>query len=143
MELLMDIHGRESLFAGRVPKTPEEWLKSMSLMLGSAPQAFARRGRHDRRLQLSRKGRKGLSSASPVSDAFQPDISAGIATLTLETVQSILNTRMTQSSPSKPSKESRRQQSSNPLLSQRQSLLETQWSKSHSLATSQGPDARI
>lgn len=134
MELLMDIHGRESFFAGRVPKTPEEWLKSMSLMLGSAPQAFARRGRRDRGLHLSRKGPKGLSSASPVSDAFQPDISdAGIATLTVETVQSILNTRMTESSPSKSSKESGHQQSSDPVFSQRQSLLATQWSKSHKM----------
>ena len=137
MELLLDFHGRESFFAGRVPKTPEEWLKSMSLMLGSAPHVFAQRGRHSRGLQLSRKGPKGLSSPSPVSDAFQPDIShAGHAVLTVETVQSILNARRTQSHAWKPSKEPQRQQSaerSKPLSSQRQSLLESQWSKSHKM----------
>ena len=45
MELVMDIHTREAMFSGRLPQTPEEWLKSMALMLGASPQNFARSSR--------------------------------------------------------------------------------------------------
>jgi hypothetical protein len=135
MELLMDIHGRDSFFAGKVPTTPEEWEKCMILMLGAAPESYARRGRRGRRdrgLHHSKKGPKGFTttSASPVSDSFRSD--PDHPTLSVENVHVILNARMYQSKPSEGLQQSS-EGLSGETSSDRQRLLQTQWSKSHKM----------
>jgi hypothetical protein len=115
----------------------------MTLMLGAAPQSFARagkRGRRDRGLHHSTKGPKGFTttSASPVSDSFNSNFSGpSTPTLSVENVQIILNTKTSQALASKPSKDRKGQSSlelqSRERLSERQSLLQSQWSKSHKM----------
>jgi hypothetical protein len=134
MELLMDVHGRDSFFAGKVPKTPEEWEKCMMLMLGTAPESYARggrRGRRDRGLHHSKKGPKGFTatSATPVSDSFQSN--SDHPTLSVENVHVILNTQMYQSRVSEASKSKAPQGQQS---SERQGVLKSQWSKSHKLS---------
>ena len=55
MELIVDIHTRENIFAGRVPKTPEEALKTTSLMLGASAVTFAKNTRLPK-MKLSKNG---------------------------------------------------------------------------------------
>jgi hypothetical protein len=71
MKMIMDIHTRERLFAGRVPKTPAESVTCMNLMLGISPASYARSGRRRPGIQQSRRGPKGLTTNSPVTDVFR------------------------------------------------------------------------
>ena len=123
MELVMDIHSRESMFLGQVPKTPEQWLKSMTLMLGAAPESFARATRISQ-LKMSKKGPKTMSFTSPVSDIFHEEYFAtGNAALTLDTVQKLLDEENTpailNAIAAKPN--------------EARSLLHKQWAKSHKM----------
>jgi hypothetical protein len=123
MELIMDIHSRESMFLGQVPKTPEQWLKSMTLMLGVAPESFARFTRVNQ-LKFSKKGPKMMSSKSPLSDIFQDEYFAtGNAALTLETVQKLLDEEKTPTISIAVAAKS----------SEARSLLHKQWTKSHKM----------
>lgn len=123
MELVMDIHTREAMFSGRLPQTPEEWLKSMALMLGASPQNFARSSRLGN-LKMSRKGPKAMTSTSPVADVFHNEYFAtGNATLTLETVQKLLGNWKGPTTSTV----------SENVSDRPQSLLQTQWAKSHKI----------
>jgi hypothetical protein len=126
MELFMDIHTREAIFAGRVPKRPEDWLKSTMLMLGAAPNTVASIGRRmprSGRIEHARHGPRGFNSASPVSDVFSKDyFSNGNVTLSYETVQNLVETWLQKSG----------------VVIKRQhneeaSFLQTQWKKSHKM----------
>jgi hypothetical protein len=138
MELLMDIHNRDSLFAGKVPKTPEEWKKTMSLMLGASLESVAqqgRKGKRDHGMRPSKKGPKGLAttSVSPVFDSFLSDHSH--PKLSVENVHVILSSRMSQTQATKPSKQLQPHHSSRER--ERQTLLQSQWSKSHKMTSLQ------
>ena len=123
MELVMDIHTREAMFSGRLPQTPEEWLKSMVLMLGASPQNFARSSTIGK-FKLSKKGPKAMTSTSPVSDVFHNEYFAtGNATLTLDTVQKLLDNWKGPTASAVMEGDSGRTQS----------LLQKQWAKSHKI----------
>jgi hypothetical protein len=126
MELFMDIHTREAIFAGRVPRRPEDWLKSTMLMLGAASNTVASIGRRNPRsgcIEHARQGPRGFTSASPVSDVFSKDyFSNGNVTLSYETVQNLVETWL--------------QKSGVVIKRQRNeeaSSLHTQWKKSHKM----------
>jgi hypothetical protein len=123
MELVMDIHTREAMFSGRLPRTPEEWLKCMALMLGASPQNFARSsGIGD--LKMSKKGPKAMTSTSPESDVFHNEYFAtGNAILTLETVQKLLGNWKGPTTSAIVEN----------VLDRPQSLLQKQWVESHKL----------
>jgi hypothetical protein len=125
MEVMMDIHSRDAMFSGQVPETPEQWLKSMSLMLGAAPETFARTTRV-RRLKFSRKGPKMMTSkASPVADVFHQDyFQSGNAALTLDSIQKLLDEW------NAPTNSSEAVVSKSKTTS---SILQSQWAKSHKM----------
>jgi hypothetical protein len=121
MELILDIHTRERIFAGRVPETAAESLKCMTLMLGASATNFARgvRARGDR-VQQSRTGPKGLTSNSPVVDLFRKEyLEKGDLTLTINAVEELLHERELKSSGAS--------------APQNHSLLQQQWDKSHKM----------
>jgi hypothetical protein len=90
MEILMDIHTREKLFAGRVPTTPGESYKTSLLMLGVSPVTFAKDSRQSS-MKLSKSGPKGLTHNSPVTQMLKGRYIRDAHTeLTLETVEGLL-----------------------------------------------------
>lgn len=74
MELIMDILTREKLFAGRVPKSPEEAFKTASLMIGISAMTFAKNRRLDN-CKRAKAGLKVLTPKSPVADLFRKQFS--------------------------------------------------------------------
>jgi hypothetical protein len=122
MELIMDIHTRESIFSGRVPQTLEESRKSIILVLGASPVNFARANCSDQ-LKSSKKGLKRLTTNSPVTDVFRTQyFETGDATLTFDTVEGLLNDRKFVSTSTADTTET-----------SEQSLLQQQWAKSHKM----------
>jgi hypothetical protein len=122
LELVMDIHTRERMFSGRIPTTPEEYLKSLALMLGASPQSFARSSRVSQ-LKFSKKGPKRMIPNSWVADVFHNQyFETGNATLTLDTIQRLLHDQKIVASTSLIAWESKDQ-----------SLLQLQWAKSHKM----------
>jgi hypothetical protein len=92
MEKIMDIHTRESIFAGRVPQDLDESFKCFSIMLGASPENFARNVRsRPALLKKSKKGPRGLSTHSPVTSMFREQfLKNGNLTLTYESVEELL-----------------------------------------------------
>ena len=126
MELVMDIHTRDRIFAGRVPKTAEESYKSVLLMLGTSAVMFAKRTRTSN-LKASKKGPKGLSSASPMTDILRERyVGTAKTQLTLHTVERLLDDRVVTAKSLSVSSRSRFQ-----------SPLHQQWAKSHKLTVLQ------
>ena len=125
MELIMDIHTRESIFAGRVPTTPEEALKSTSLMLGASAVTFAKNTRLPK-MKLSRAGPKGITPNSPVTNLLRGRYSGDANTqLTLETVEGLFEDRAVASL------------TTNSQIRTEPSVLRQQWTKSHKLTVLQ------
>ena len=91
MELVMDIHTREKMFIGRIPQTPAEFLKCTQLMLGMSTVSFSPTARSCS-LNLTNK-RKCLTPTSSVMNVFCKEwLQTGSATLTINTVEALLNT---------------------------------------------------
>ncbi|KAI8904491.1 hypothetical protein DFJ77DRAFT_480405 [Powellomyces hirtus] len=97
MEYVMQIHGKERMFKGRVPTTPLESLKSISYMMGTSPQQFAmteravKKRQNRNRLQGTSQGPSGLSASSPVSLIFRKRVCDGEDTpFTIEAVDHLL-----------------------------------------------------
>jgi hypothetical protein len=125
MEMVMDIHTRKSLFAGRPPETVLDSLKCMTLMLGLAPENFARNARFSVG-KRSKKGPRGLSSNSPVTNLFREQIiehNNRDLTLTLESVEELFRDQ--------------RIVASSPTQSDDWTLLYQQWAKSHKMTVQQ------
>ena len=126
MELIMDIHSRETMFSGQLPETPDQWLKTMSLMLGYAPESFAKFIRVSH-MKHSKKGPKMMTSKSPVSDIFHTEyFRTGNAALTVHSIQKLLDQW------DEPLDYSVLE-SGHTTISTTSSLLQTQWAKSHKL----------
>jgi hypothetical protein len=120
MELIMDIHTRERIFAGRVPETAAESLKCMTLMLGASATNFARGARaQGDRVRQSRAGPKGLTSNSPVMDLFRKEyLEKGDLTLTINAVEELLHDR---------------ESTSTRAAAPQNQKLQQQWDKSHKM----------
>jgi hypothetical protein len=136
MELIMDIHTREQMFAGRVPTTPDDALKSIMLVMGFSPTTFAR-NRRNTRTNLSKQGARVLRFNSPVTDLLQgrylgladsgsSDSGHANTPLTLETVEALLEDRAvtTTAIPA-------------PGVDGRENVLRQQWNRSHKLTVRQ------
>ena len=121
MELIMDIHTREKMFLGRIPQTPAEFLKCTQLMLGMSLVSRSPTARSCS-LNLTNK-RKCLTPTSSVMNVFCKEwLQTNSATLTINTVEGLLNTSNVTSTskiPAAPEKD--------------QSLLQRQWAKSHKM----------
>jgi len=79
------------MFSGQLPETPDQWLKTMSLMLGYAPESFAKFIRVSH-MKHSKKGPKMMTSKSPVSDIFHTEyFRTGNAALTVHSIQKLLD----------------------------------------------------
>ena len=121
MELIMDIHTREKMFIGRIPQTPAEFLKCTQLMLGMSTINFSPTVRSCS-LKLTNK-RKCLTPTSSVMNVFCKEwLQTGSATLTINTVEDLLNTSniaSTFNNATAPEED--------------QSLLQRQWTKSHKM----------
>ena len=128
MELVMNIHTRERMFAGRIPQTSEEFLKCMQLTLGMSLASFSRSNRAGRTKTVN-KNRRGLAFETPVMNVFpkqwdQP----GDAMLTTSTVGDLLmNPRYASTLEITPSG------SEDQHLTKKESMLQKQWEKSHTL----------
>ena len=97
MELFMNIHVRERMFAGRIPQTPAESLKCLQLMMGVSPTQFANT---NRRTPLRSKTRKELSFNSPVMNLFHKQwVERGDTILTITTVEGVLPSQQSTSTP--------------------------------------------
>ena len=128
MEVVMDVHSRQRIFAGRVPQTPAESLKCMQLTLGVSPVNFARSNRLNG-VKRSYKNRRELSFDSPVMNLFQKQwVETGDTILTMSTVQGLL---LNQQPASTLHNTTARDENQN--LVQKQSLLEKQWATSHKM----------
>jgi len=133
MELVMQIHTPEQIFAGRVPQNPTQSLNSMSLMLGTSPVSFARHGANRRPgLKHSRKGPKGLKENTPLTEVLRRRyFEGGDLSLTLETVEGLLKDKKIQL----PTFE--QEQSEGQAPERGQSVVQKQWAKSHKLTVLQ------
>lgn len=90
MELVMDIHSRERMFAGRIPQTPKEFLTCMQLTLGVSLVNFSRSNRLNH-VQRSNKKRRGLTFESPLTNLFPMQWNAtGDVMLTINNVEDLL-----------------------------------------------------
>jgi hypothetical protein len=76
MELIMDIHTREKLFAGRVPTSPQEAFKTTSLMFGMSAVNFAKNRRPGRHVKYAKDGPKLLTAQSPVASLLREQFNA-------------------------------------------------------------------
>jgi hypothetical protein len=128
MELIMDIHTRDRMFAGRSPQTAQESLKCMSLMLGISPIMFSPTARRPSRFKSSKKGPKGLTSNSPMMDVLRGRYvrNEDGTKLTLNAVEGLLRDREITST-----------SVSVTAASTAQSSLQRQWAKSHKLTVLQ------
>ena len=120
MELIMNIHTRERIFVGRVPKTLEESFKTTLLMLGASPVTFAKTARVSN-LKISKSGPKGLNSNSPVTDMLRGHYGGnGNTQKSFDTVENLLEEQHTITTTSVAVQS----------LSRIQSLVRQQWVKS-------------
>ena len=121
----MDIHTREKIFIGRIPKTPAEFFKCTQLMLGLSLVSRSPTARSCS-LNLTNK-RKCLTPTSSVMNVFCKEwLQTGSATLTINTVEDLLNTSNVTST-SKTAAASK----------ENQSLLQRQWAKNHKMTPPQ------
>jgi hypothetical protein len=123
MELIMDIHTREAIFAGRVPRDPDEAYKSSSLMLGLSPVMWAKNPRVPK-FTMSKAPARGLVSNSPVITLLRGRYSGDPNTrLTFETVESLLQDCAVAPASA--------------TISSDRKFLRQQWTKSHKLTVLQ------
>ena len=100
MELVMDIHTHERMFAGRIPQTPAESLKCLELMLGVSPVNFARDSRLNR-TQISKN--RGLTFNTPVMNLFHKQwVENGDTVLKMSSVYDLLRSHKFASTPAPP-----------------------------------------
>ena len=127
MELVMDIHTRERMFAGRIPQNPEEFLKCMQLTLGMSLVNFSRSNRLD---HIKPPGRKRkVFTMSPLSNLFPMQWNAsGDAMLTINTIEDlIMNPQFASTLPNTPLP------GDDENLAPKHSPLQKQWLKSHKM----------
>ena len=130
MELVMEIHTREQMFHGRVPRTPKETLKSIALMLGVSPVHYAPTASLDR-IKRSKK-RSGLTSNSSVMKVFfKHRMETGTTRIPLSAMEELLNDPKFFAPTSNISTAREKDQT----------LLQRQWAKIHKLTTLQLLDA--
>ena len=98
MELVMDFHTREQMFAGRTPQTPAESLKCMQLTLGVSLVNYSRSNRLNR-VRVSKNNRKELSFNSPLMNLSHKQwVETKDMILTMSTVEDLLMSQKSASS---------------------------------------------
>jgi hypothetical protein len=127
MEILMEVHTRDRIFAGRVPNTPEDAFKSLSLMTGASPVMFAKNIRSPRNTTKRSKNRyQRVDLNSPITSMLRQHFYGnGHTQLTAEIVEGLLLDNRAGASKTVG------------VRSRDQGLVRKQWAKTHNLSIMQ------
>ena len=126
----MEIHTREKLFHGRIPRTPKETLSSLSLMLGASPVSYTPTIPRDY-VKISKK-KSGLTPLSPITKMlYHYWMEKGVRRFPLGLMREFLDDPKFFASTSNGSASREKGQT----------LLQRQWAKTHKLTTLQLLDA--
>ncbi|KUJ14900.1 uncharacterized protein LY89DRAFT_124635 [Mollisia scopiformis] len=92
MEEAIAIHTEARVFVGSAPKTVQESLRQICLVVGYSASAFAQNRRPNRPLPISKNGARGLKDDTVLGSFFRDDLEGrGGRVFSLQNVEKLLN----------------------------------------------------